>query len=132
MSCRPQSRSKFLRMSALETDRRLMPEARFRIFRLGQWVDGYASWLGDDGRLVWDGLRRNVAPIANAPTWVGIDVGIKRDSTAVCIVQYLGDGHLGAWVRLWVPTRDEPVDVTDVMEHLRKVARMYQNWPAMG
>ena len=38
---------------ALETDLRLMPEARFRIFRLGQWVEGYELWLGQDGRAVW-------------------------------------------------------------------------------
>jgi phage terminase large subunit-like protein len=122
----PALRSGFLRVTALETDLRLMPEARFRIFRLGQWVDGYASWLGEDGRAVWDGLRRNIAPVAGAPTWVGVDVGLKRDSTAVCIVQLLPDGHVGAWVRLWVPTRDEPVDVTDVMEHLRRLAKTYK------
>ncbi|HET7182373.1 MAG TPA: terminase large subunit, partial [Candidatus Limnocylindrales bacterium] len=122
----PAIESGFLRMSALETDLRLMPDARFRIFRLGQWVDGYSSWLGEDGRNVWAALRRNVKPIAKAPTWVGVDIGIKRDSSAVCIVQYLDDGSLAAWVRLWVPTKEEPVDVTDIMEHLRKLAATYQ------
>lgn len=122
----PAIASRFLRITALETDLRLMPEARFRIFRLGQWVDGFASWLGEDGRAVWDGLRRNIAPIMGAPTWVGVDIGIKRDSSAVVIVQNLPDGHLGAWVRLWVPTKEEPVDVTDVMEHLRRLARVYK------
>lgn len=122
----PALRSGFLRVSALETDLHLMPEARFRIFRLGQWVDGYASWLGEDGRAVWDVLRRSIAPIDGAPTWVGIDVGLKRDSTAVCIVQLLPDGHVGAWVRLWVPTSEEPVDVTDVMEHIRRLAKTYK------
>jgi phage terminase large subunit-like protein len=116
----------FLRETALETDLSLMPEARFRIFRLGQWVDGYESWLGPDGRAVWDGLRRNIKPVAAAPTWVGVDVGIKRDSTAVCIVQNLDDGSLGAWVRLWVPTNDQPVDVTDVMQHLRELRDTYK------
>jgi phage terminase large subunit-like protein len=118
--------SGFLRETALETDLRLMPEARFRIFRLGQWVDGYASWLGEDGRAVWDGLRRNIKPTPGAPTWVGVDVGIKRDSTAVCIVQFLDDAHIGAWVRLWVPTKEEAVDVTDVMEHLRRLSAEYK------
>ena len=118
--------SGFLRASALETDLRLMPEARFRIFRLGQWVEGYESWLGPDGRGIWDRLRRKIKPVAGAPTWVGIDVGIKRDSTAVAIVQFLEDGHLGAWVRLWVPTREEPVDVTDVMQHLRQLRDTYK------
>lgn len=116
----------FLRESALETDLRLMPETRFRIFRLGQWVDGYASWLGSDGRAVWDRLRRKIQPKPGAPSWVGVDVGLKRDSTAVCLVQYLDDGHLGAWVRLWVPTKEEPVDVTDVMAHLRTLAERYK------
>jgi phage terminase large subunit-like protein len=116
----------FLRESALETDLRLMPEARFRIFRLGQWVDGFASWLGEDGRAVWNGLRRNIEPVLKAPTWIGVDIGIKRDSSAVCVVQYLPDGHLGAWVRVWVPTKEEPVDVTDIMEHLRRLAATYQ------
>ncbi len=118
--------SKFLRPTALETDLRLMPEARFRIFRLGQWVDGYTSWLGEDGRSVWSGLRRNIKPTPGAPTWAGVDIGIKRDSSAVCIVQYLEDGSLGAWVRLWVPTREEPVDVTDVMQHLRELRARYK------
>jgi len=26
---------------------------------------------------------------------------------------------------MWVPTKDEPVDVTDVMEHLRELSRAY-------
>ena len=123
----PAIASGFLRASALETDLRLMHETRFRIFRLGQWVDGYESWLGADGRSVWDSLRRKgLAPVLGAPTWVGVDVGIKRDSTAVCIVQFLDDGSIGAWVHLWVPTKDEPVDVTDVMAHLRKLRDRYK------
>lgn len=126
LKANPAIAARFLRMSALETDLRLMPEARFRIFRLGQWVDGYESWLGADGRMVWDALARNIKPSIGAPTWVGVDVGIKRDSTAVCIVQDGPDGHLNAWVRLWVPTTDEPVDVTDVMQHLRNLAATYK------
>lgn len=122
----PAIASGFLRETALETDLRLMPEARFRIFRLGQWVDGYESWLGSDGRSIWDHLVRKIKPVAGAPSWVGVDVGIKRDSTAVCLVQFLPDGHLGAWVRLWVPTKEEPVDVTDVMAHLRKLRDKYK------
>lgn len=125
-SANPAIKAGFLRPSALETDLRLMPEARFRIFRLGQWVDGYESWLGSDGRAVWDALRTNAKPVDGAPTWVGVDVGIKRDSTAVCMVQYDPDGHLSAWVRLWVPTKDEPVDVTDVMQHLRVLRDTYK------
>ena len=40
----------FLRVSALETDVGITPEGHFRLFRLGQWVDGVESWLGPNGR----------------------------------------------------------------------------------
>ena len=115
----------FLRPSALETDQGITPEGHFRIFRLGQWVEGTDSWLGASGRAEWDALADPYDFIAGARTWVGIDVGIKRDSTAVVAIQSDPQGILRVTCRLWVPARDEPVDVTDVMEHLRELGRAY-------
>jgi len=115
----------FLRESALETDLGITPEGHFRIFRLGQWVDGVDSWLGPSGRRLWDDLEAPYDFVAGAPTWVGVDVGLKRDSTAVVAVQKDESGHLHAVCRLWIPTNDDPVDVTDVMEHLRELSRAY-------
>jgi phage terminase large subunit-like protein len=83
-------------------------------------------WLGPDGDRIWANLEEDITPVPGAPTWIGVDVGIKRDSTAVCIVQQLPNGHLGAWTRLWVPTKYEAVDVTDVMAHLRKLDKIYR------
>jgi phage terminase large subunit-like protein len=54
-----------------------------------------------------------------------VDVGIKRDSTAVVAVQRGEDDRLHATGRFWVPTADEPVDVTDVMGHIRELAAAY-------
>ena len=121
----PAIRAGFLRISALETDLAITPEGHFRIFRLGQWVEGTASWLGPNGRGIWDALARPWDFVAGAPTWVGVDVGLKRDSTAVVAVQKDEAGKLHAVCRLWVPTADEPVDVTDVMEHIRELCRAY-------
>lgn len=121
----------FLRMSALETDIGITPEGHFRIFRLGQWYDGVDSWLGPNGRPMWDALDAPYDFVAGAPTWVGVDVGLKRDSTAVVAVQRSEPtekhptGLLRAEARFWLPTADEPVDVTDVMEHIRELARAY-------
>lgn len=115
----------FLRISALQTDLGITPEGHFRIFRLGQWYEGVDSWLGPSGRAVWDGLAEPYDFVAGAPTWVGVDVGIKRDSTAVVAVQRDEHGRLRAMARFWLPTSDEPVDVTDVMEHIRELARAY-------
>jgi phage terminase large subunit-like protein len=100
----------FLRESALETDLGITPEGHFRIFRLGQWVEGVDSWLGANGPVLWDALGQPFDFVANAPTWVGVDVGIKRDSTAVVAVQRDEAGKLHAVARFWVPTADEPVE----------------------
>lgn len=116
----------FLQERALITSLGLSPEAHFRIFRLGQWVDGVESWLGSDGRSVWDALADPFPLMLKEPTWVGVDVGLKRDSTAVVAVQYRPDGRLHASCRLWVPTKDEPVDITDVMQHLRDLRDRYK------
>ena len=121
----PAIKAGFLRISALETDIGITPEGHFRVFRLGQWYDGVDSWLGPSGRAIWDGLADPYDFVAGEPTWIGVDVGIKRDSTAVVAVQRDPEGLLRAVCRLWVPTSDEPVDVTDVMEHIRELGRAY-------
>jgi phage terminase large subunit-like protein len=121
----PAIRAGFLRESALETDLGITPEGHFRLFRLGQHVDGTDSWLGASGRAVWDALEAPWDFVAGDPTWIGVDVGIKRDSTAVVAVQRDPAGKLHAAARFWVPSDDAPVDVTDVMEHIRELARAY-------
>lgn len=115
----------FLRESALETDVAITPEGHFRIFRLGQWYDGVDSWLGPDGRPLWEALDDPYDFVAAAPTWVGVDVGLVRDSTAVVAVQRDENGMLRAMSRFWLPTPGEPVDATDVMAYLRELAEAY-------
>ena len=121
----PAIRAGYLRESALETDLAITPEGHFRIFRLGQWVEGTDSWLGPDGRKLWSALDEPWDFVAGAPTWVGIDVGLKRDSTAVVMVQRDTEGLFRTACRLWVPAADEPVDVTDVMAYLRELHAAY-------
>lgn len=121
----PAIRAGYLRESALETDLSITPEGHFRIFRLGQWYEGVDSWLGSKGRAAWDALTSPWGFVEGASTWIGVDVGLKRDSTAVVAVQVREDGRYHAVCRLWVPTRDEPVDTTDVMKYLRELDDRY-------
>lgn len=85
-----------------------------------------AVWLGPNGDRIWVGLERTIKPTPGARTWVGIDVAIYQDSSAVVIVQELPDGHLGAWARVWTPRPDKPVDLTDVMQFVRDLDATYQ------
>jgi phage terminase large subunit-like protein len=109
----------YMNIEALRTAVALSPEAHFRIFRLGQWIDGVESWLGTDGRAVWNALVDPFVSRPAEPAWIGVDVGLKRDSTAVCVLQRRADGRLHAFWKMWLPTKDEPVDVTQVMQYLR-------------
>ena len=135
--------SGFLRLSALESDYdEWAGGARFRIFRLGQWVEGYESWLGEDGYRVWRNALQPYELVPNVATWVGVDAAISRDTTAVVAVQVREDnGLLHAVAKFWEPTRDEPTDIADVMAYIRQLADTYKvgavaydprfmDWPA--
>jgi phage terminase large subunit-like protein len=82
-------------------------------------------WLGPDAERIWSALEETYDFVPGQPIWVGLDVGIKRDSTAVVAVQRDTEGMLHTAARFWVPTSDQPVDVTDVMEHLRTLSQTY-------
>jgi phage terminase large subunit-like protein len=116
----------FLRESALETDLAITPEGHFRTFRLGQWVDGVDCWLGASGSAVWERLTSPYELLPGVPTWVGIDMALVRDTSAVVVMQRRPDKRFHAVCRIWVPTEDRPVDATDVMQHIRDLAESYR------
>jgi phage terminase large subunit-like protein len=115
----------FMNVGALRTAVELSPEGHFRIFRLGQWVDGVEAWLGPDGRQIWDALG-SASAFADGPVWVGVDVALVRDSTAVVAVQERPDGRWQAKATIWQPTPGQPVDVTDVMEAIRRLDKAHR------
>jgi phage terminase large subunit-like protein len=121
----PAMRAGFLRPAALETDLGITPEGHFRTFRLGQWVDGVDSWLGASGRAVWERLTNPYDLVDGAPTYVGVDIALRRDTSAVVAIQQRPDGRYHATCRIWVPTEDRPVDVTDVMAYIRDLDELY-------
>lgn len=114
----------YLSIDALRTDVEMMPESEFRLFRLAQWVEGTDCWLGVDGRQVWRGLKSDYQLKLGADTWVGIDVGLTRDTTAVVVGQWNGDVfHTTA--EIWQPTPDGSLDVTAVEQYVRELGGLY-------
>lgn len=103
-----------------------MPESRFRIFHLGQWVEGVESWLGDSGLAIWRGLVDPYEFVDGADTWVGVDIGLKQDSTAVVWGQRRPDGRLHVKCKIWMPSKDRVIDVAAIMEFLRDLHRKYK------
>lgn len=112
----------YLNVDAMRTNLGLAPEGRFRVFHLGQWVDGVDAWV--EGA-EWDALRDPYLFVRDARTWVGLDVGLKRDSTALVAIQRRPDGRLHAVCRLWLPTADEAVPLDRIMQAIRDLCDEY-------
>ena len=122
----PALRSSYMEINALRTAVELSPDSHFRVFRLGQWIDGVEAWLGPDGRKIWDSLGSPFSFVDGADTFVGVDVALVRDSTAVVALQERPDGRWQAKAKIWQPAPGTPVDVTEVMEYIRRLDKTYR------
>jgi len=104
----------------------MSPEPLFRTYHLAEFdVVGHDSWLGSDARTIWAGLEDPYPLVLHQPSWVGVDVGLVRDSTAIVIVQARPDGRLHAVAQIFMPYVGGSVDMADVIAHLRKLADAY-------
>jgi phage terminase large subunit-like protein len=92
-------------------------------------TDDVVSWLGPTGRATWAALADAWDFVDNAPTWVGVDMALKRDTAAVVAVQERpgewDDVHYHAKAKVWTPTEDAAIDTTDVMQYLRDLDTAY-------
>ncbi len=82
-------------------------------------------WLGQNGAAIWAEMLDPWEFEDGAPTWVGVDVAIKHDTSAVVAVQKRPDGRYHATAHITRPAPDKPVDVTDIMQHIRELAARY-------
>jgi phage terminase large subunit-like protein len=113
-------------MEFMHEDATGTPEAVFRTFRLNEPdVTGHDSWLGPDARTVWAGLEDHLELDHELPTYVGIDVGLVRDCTAVVVVQRRDDGRLHATAKIWTPLPGRTVDIAAVTQYLRDLAKTH-------
>jgi phage terminase large subunit-like protein len=73
------------------------PEAVFRRYFLNQWTSSEKGWLPPDA---WDSCRSPLDLDPSLPAHIGIDVGLKHDSSALAIAQRQGE-RIVARVRIW-------------------------------
>jgi phage terminase large subunit-like protein len=110
----------FLRNAAVMT-----PEAAFRTYHLNEPdVTGHDSWLGPDARTIWNALEDDYR-LNGGPTYVGVDVGLVRDSTAIVCAQERPDGRLHVIAKIWMPLPGQTVDIAAVTQYLRELAKIY-------
>jgi phage terminase large subunit-like protein len=98
------------------------PEADFRRYFCNQWTRAKASWLPPGA---WEACRGDAAVPEGSQVWVGVDVALKHDSTAVVLVAPDADGRFHVQSRVWQPV-DDRIDVAAVENHLRALHQQYE------
>jgi phage terminase large subunit-like protein len=73
-----------------------------------------------------DREHRSVLPQRSIPLYVGVDIGIKHDSSAVVAVMREQGRPTVALHRIWKPTSNESVRLEDVVEYLCELSRLCQ------
>jgi phage terminase large subunit-like protein len=105
----------------------MSPEAAFRTYHLNEPdVTGHDSWLGPDAVSVWRALEDPWELEPGRPTYVGIDIGLTRDCTAVVCLQERPDGRLHAAARIWTPQLGREVDLMEVVKYIYDLTFTYQ------
>jgi phage terminase large subunit-like protein len=96
-------------------------EIAVRRYRLNQWVrTPDDSWLPQGA---WELCRGDAKLVPGAPTWIGVDMALKRDTTAAVAVQHV-DGKIVAQAKIWLP-EGGIMDVAALESHLLEMAKTY-------
>jgi phage terminase large subunit-like protein len=125
--------SSWISVEALEREQRRLPESVFRRLHLNQWTETEEAWIKP---YEWDLCRGAPRFDPAAPTWCGVDIGIRRDSSAFVAAQWHGE-ELHVFAELWLPEEQAPgfgvADIraavgarTAIYQQLREIA--YDPW----
>ena len=80
------------------------------------------SWISPGQ---WERCRAPGWQLTNgARTWVGVDVALKHDTTAVVAIQER-DGRYFVSARIWTPTPEMVLDIVGVENHIRQLAETF-------
>jgi phage terminase large subunit-like protein len=107
-------------------------EYDWRRLHLNAWTRTRAAWLPSG---CWAGLRSDAEIPERGEIYVGVDVGLFHDSTAVCWAHLMEDGRLCLRVRVFSAREDAPAHVfvgggkvrlEQVEEFIRELAQRYR------
>lgn len=108
-------------------------EAEFRRYYLNQWTQGASYWL-EAGQ--WDACAAPEIGLDPAlPAYVGVDVGIRHDSSAVAVAQKQGDRTVTRG-RLWLnpyPDNDPrhqtwSLNIAEVEAYILELKQQFPAW----
>jgi phage terminase large subunit-like protein len=105
-------------------------EYDWRRLHLNQWTAARDAWLPAS---TWQRLHTDQQIPAGAEVYLGIDIGLRHDSTAVAIAHRLEDGRTLLNVHVWATDPDtaahthlERIRLAQIEDHIRELARRYR------
>jgi hypothetical protein len=92
-----------------------------------RWTSGDTRFITEEMyEACLDREHQPVLPQHSIPLYVGVDIGIKHDSSAVVAVMRGQGRPTVALHRIWKPTANESVRLEDVVEYLCELSRFYR------
>jgi phage terminase large subunit-like protein len=115
--------SSWISVEALEREQRRLPESVFRRLHLNQWTETEQAWIKPHE---WDVCAGQPIFDPAAPSWIAVDVGVRRDSAAVTWAQWHGDRlHVGQ--EILMPEEEGPTfGVADIRGRVGARAAVHQ------
>lgn len=114
-----------------QLDSPTVDEQAFRRLHLNQWTATRTSWLKPG---LWDEMQDGeLRPVPGTPVYLGIDVGLVHDTTAVSMA-WLVEDKVAINTHVWSAVHDVPaheyaeggrVDLEQVEEYVRTLAKTY-------
>lgn len=114
--------SSWIRIQDLRRERERLPESVFRRLHLNQWTETEDAWITP---AMFDACLGKPTLALDQPTWIAVDVGIKRDSAAITIGQWAGP-KLHTHQIILKPEDHPEMGVADVRGRLAQEARKYK------
>jgi phage terminase large subunit-like protein len=112
-------------VAAMRHARRAMAEGEFRRAFLNQWTAAEQLWMTQE---LWDVCDPAPdLPVGSAGVVIGVDVGIRHDSTAVVTARRDDAGIYHAVAKVWTPdeAKDERLDLGIVEQFIRDEITKY-------
>jgi phage terminase large subunit-like protein len=107
--------------------RRILRPAQFLRLHENRWTSGDTRFITEEMyEACLDREHQPVLPQHSIPLYVGVDIGIKHDSSAVVAVMREQGRPTVALHRIWKPTANESVRLEDVVEYLCELSRLYR------
>jgi phage terminase large subunit-like protein len=115
--------SSWITVEALERESRRLPESVFRRLHLNQWTETENAWIKPHEWDLCGGVPRFEPAL---PSWMAVDVGVRRDSAAITWCQWHGNElHIGQEI-LTPEEQGETFGVADIRGRVGQRAMLHQ------